>query len=114
LDTVVLAGLRVAAETWTDDGFTRARLSDRRQDLDQEIEDYVVEHERRSRENGGSYLGHLLHKHFQPPRRVSAKEKKAEAKRAAEAQARLQETLQMLKSRRKPKRSEPDDGGIIP
>jgi hypothetical protein len=109
LDTVVLAALRVAAETWTDDGFTRARLSDRRQELGREIEDYVVEHERRSRENGWSYLGKLINDRFPPPRKLSAREKKTEAKRAFESRLRLDQALASLKKPRKDKGIGPDD-----
>jgi hypothetical protein len=109
LDTVVLSALRVAAETWTDDGFTRARLSDRRQELGREIENYVVEHERRSRENGWSYLSKLINDRFPPPRKLSAKEKKAEAKRTLESRLRLDQTLASLKKPRKDKGTGLDD-----
>jgi hypothetical protein len=113
LDLIVLSALRVAAETWTDDGFTRARKSDRLRDLDRQIEDYVVEQERRSRKNGTSYLSRLLSDHFPPERRMSAKEKKAEAQRILESKKRLEETLATLRKPRKPKGSGPDDGGVI-
>jgi hypothetical protein len=110
---VVLTCLRVAAETWTTDGFSRARKRDRTNELRSDIEDFIVGRERRSRQSGWSYLGRLIKDRFPPERKMSVKDKKAEAQRIAASKIRLEQTLASLRKPRKPKNSGPDDEIIL-
>jgi hypothetical protein len=64
ISDIVFASLQVAAEAGCTDGFARARLSGRTSVLEDDIKEYIVEHERRSRENKWSFLSNLLQKHF--------------------------------------------------
>jgi hypothetical protein len=72
---IVLASLRLAAETCSSDDAAKGRASSRRSDLDTTIEEYVIGREESSREYGSSYLLRLLDQHFpkrpkpMPPRR---------------------------------------------
>jgi hypothetical protein len=62
--SINVASSSLAAEVGCTDGFARARLSSRTSALETDIEEYIVEHERRSRENKRSFLSNLLKKHF--------------------------------------------------
>ncbi len=64
ISDIVFASLQVAAEVGCTDGFAKARLSGRTSALEADIKEYIVEHERRSRENKWSFLSNLLQKHF--------------------------------------------------
>jgi hypothetical protein len=56
---ILSAALKVIAESMSTDGFARGRRSQRAQALDRAIEEMVLGSEKRSRENGWSYLANL-------------------------------------------------------
>jgi hypothetical protein len=70
---IVLASLRVAAESCTSDGFSAGRKSQAETRLRQEVERHVIGSEKRSRQHGGSYLGRLLEDNFSKAYRPVAK-----------------------------------------
>jgi hypothetical protein len=70
---IVLASLRVAAESCTSDGFSVGRKSHAQTRLGREVEQYVVGSEKRSRQHGWSYLGRLLEDNFSKTHRPVAK-----------------------------------------
>jgi hypothetical protein len=63
-ESIVLASLRLAAETCSHDDAAKGRASSRRSDLDADIDRYVIGKEKSSREWGGSYLAKLLDLHL--------------------------------------------------
>jgi hypothetical protein len=52
------------AETISTDGFARGRRSQREQALDRAIKEKILASERRSRENGWSYVADLTERHL--------------------------------------------------
>jgi len=56
---ILQAGLRVIAESMASDNAARARLSKREDRLTHAIEEKIIGSERRSRENGWSYVANL-------------------------------------------------------
>jgi hypothetical protein len=70
---IVLASLRVAAETCASDGFSKGRKSQAKTRLGQEVERHVIGSEKRSREHGWSYLVRLLEDNFSKAHRPVAK-----------------------------------------
>jgi hypothetical protein len=71
---IIQTALRVAAETVANDSFAKARCQDREHELRRDIDQYLVGRERRSRENGRSFLTALIKEHF-PPERKSPRSK---------------------------------------
>jgi hypothetical protein len=63
-EEIVLASLRLAAETCAHDDAAKGRASSRRSHLDADIDRYVIGREKTSREWGGSYLANLLELHL--------------------------------------------------
>lgn len=83
---IVTTSLQLAAEFLSTDGFARGRASKRESSLRLAIEEWIVQHERRSRENGWSFTGHLLSKRlgsWKPVTLTRAKAKRKKAKKAA-------------------------------
>ena len=69
IEDIVLSSLRVAAETCCTDTAASGRRSSREDRLRHDIEAHLMEHERRSRENGWSYVGSLIQRSFPGERR---------------------------------------------
>ena len=65
-DRIMLASLELAAETCAVDGFAKARAGKREDTLITAIERYMINAERRSRENGWSYMGKMMDDRFPP------------------------------------------------
>ena len=84
------AVLQMAAEIFPSDGFARARLSKREIDFRHGIEEWIVEHERRSREAGWSFTKNLLHKRLGPWPPVKLKVTKAARKPKAKRKKAVQ------------------------
>jgi hypothetical protein len=89
---VVLASLKVAAESCAVDGFAASRKSTAERGLDHRIEDRILGKETRSRDNGWSYLARFIADHFQKaPKTIVKKVKEmpliAEPKRPRRAKA---------------------------
>jgi hypothetical protein len=61
---ILCAALRMIAETISTDGFARGRRSQREQALDRAIKEKILASERRSRENGWSYVADLTERHL--------------------------------------------------
>jgi hypothetical protein len=59
-ERIVLASLKMAAETCADDGAAKGRSGKRDDTLTATIERYMINREQRSRENGWSYMGKLM------------------------------------------------------
>jgi hypothetical protein len=108
LSYIVSSALGLAAETFCEDGFAKARRSDRTAGLRAMIDEHIVGRERRSREGGWSYLGKLLHDRFPPqPRMTRTRKEKAERERAERSRAGYEQAMGLLtKPKRKPKEPE--------
>jgi hypothetical protein len=61
---ILSAALKVTAESMSTDGFARGRRSQRAQALDQAVEQMILGCEKRSRENGWSYVANLTERHL--------------------------------------------------
>jgi hypothetical protein len=71
---VVLASLRVAAESCATDGFAASRKSKAESRLDHSIKERILGSETRSRQNGWSYLARFLADNFPKTSQVIVKE----------------------------------------
>ncbi len=79
---LLLATLRLTAETLATDGFARGRASQRETDFLRALDDYLLDRELKSRRFGGSYLTKLLEQlpalpSARAPRAVSGKKKRS-------------------------------------
>jgi hypothetical protein len=70
---IVLASLALAADACSKDGFAKGRRSQSRARLQQAIDEYVLGYERRTRENGWSYLSQLVGARFPTTSKVRPK-----------------------------------------
>jgi hypothetical protein len=60
ISQIVTGSLQLAAESLAQDPAAKGRRSKRERSLDQAIESYMIRSEQRSRDNGWSFLHHLM------------------------------------------------------